>query len=93
MNLYVSNFGFKKEDDDLREIFEKFGQVTSAKVIMDRETGHSRGFGFVKMATEEEAINAIFGLNNTEIDGRTIQVSIAKQKEEKRTFLVNNVRT
>jgi RNA recognition motif-containing protein len=92
MNLYVSNFGFNKEDDDLREIFEKFGQVTSAKVIRDRTTGCSRGIGFVKMSTDEEGINAIFHLNNKEIDGRTIQVSIAKQKEEKKTFFVSNIK-
>ena len=92
MNLYVSNFGFTKEDDDLREIFEKFGQVISAKVVMDRATGRSRGIGFVKMATDEEGVNAIFHLNNKEIDGRVIQVSIAKQKEEKKTFFVSNVR-
>lgn len=92
MNLYVSNFGVDKEDDDLREIFEKFGQVTSAKVIMDRATGHSRGFGFVKMASEEDGVSAILHLNNKEIDGKALQVSIARQKEEKKSFLISNER-
>ena len=92
MNLYVSNFGFNKEDDDLREIFEKFGQVTSVKVVVDRATGLSRGIGFVKMASDEEGINAIFHLNNKEIDGKTMQVSIARQKEEKKSFFVSSVR-
>lgn len=92
MNLYVSNFEFNKADDDLREIFEKFGQVISAKVIMDRTTGRSRGIGFVKMASDEEGINAIFHLNNREIDGRMIQVSVARQKEERKTFFVSNIR-
>ena len=92
MNLYVSNFGLTKEDDDLREIFEKFGQVISAKVIMDKVTGHSRGFGFVKMASDEEGFDAIFHLNNKEIDGRMMQVSIARQKEERKTFFVNNIK-
>ena len=93
MNLYVSNLGLNKEDDDLREIFEKFGQVTSAKVIIDRTTGRSRGIGFVKMSTDDEGINAIFHLNNKEINGRAIQVSIARQKEDKKTLFVSNVRS
>ena len=87
MNLYVSNFSSDKDDDGLRELFEKFGQVTSSKVVMDRATGRSRGIGFVKMATEEEGMNAILGLNDKLIEGKCLQVSIARQKEAKELTL------
>ncbi len=80
MNMYVSNLSFHTGDDDLRKLFEQFGQVSSAKVINDRETGRSRGFGFVEMDSEEEAKEAIKGLNNKEIEGRSMSVSVAKEK-------------
>jgi RNA recognition motif-containing protein len=83
MNIYVSNLSFHTTDEDLNSMFGKFGQVTSAKVIMDRESGRSRGFGFVEMASEEEGKDAMLGLNNKEIEGRPISVSIAKEKERK----------
>jgi RNA recognition motif-containing protein len=83
MNIYVSNLSFHTTDEDLNSLFGKFGQVTSAKVIMDRESGRSRGFGFVEMASEEEGKDAMLGLNNKEIEGRPISVSIAKEKERK----------
>ena len=84
MNLYVSNLSFGTADDDLRNLFAKFGEVTSAKVITDRETGRSRGLGFVEMSSETEGKEAIQGLNNKEIEGRPMSVSVAKPKEDKR---------
>ena len=85
MNIYVSNLSFHTTDDDLQNMFSKFGQVTSAKVIMDRESGRSRGFGFVEMASEQEGKDAMLGLNNKEIEGRAISVSVAREKEERRS--------
>jgi len=81
MNMYVSNLSFHATDDNLRELFGKFGTVSSAKVITDRESGRSRGFGFVEMAEEKEAKDAMLGLNNKEIEGRALSVSIAKPKK------------
>jgi len=80
MNMYVSNLSFHTTDDDLRTLFSQFGQVTSSKVITDRETGRSRGFGFVEMLSDEEGKKAMTGLNNKEIEGRAMSVSIAKEK-------------
>ena len=84
MNMYVSNLSFHTADDNLRKLFEQFGPVSSAKVIVDRETGQSRGFGFVEMESETDAKAAINGLNNKEIEGRAISVSVARPKEDKR---------
>ncbi len=83
MNMYVSNLGFHTSDDDLRKLFEEFGQVSSAKVIMDRETGRSRGFGFVEMGSSTEANNAMSKLNGKEIEGRSISVTIARETESR----------
>jgi RNA recognition motif-containing protein len=80
MNMYVSNLSFHTGDDDLKKLFEQFGAVSSAKVIADRETGRSRGFGFVEMASDDEAKEAIKGLNNKEVEGRAMSVSVAKEK-------------
>ena len=80
MNMYVSNLSFHTADDDLRKLFEKFGAVTSAKIIMDRETGRSRGFGFVEMSSDSEANEAIKKLNGMDIEGRAMSVSIAREK-------------
>jgi len=83
MNLYVSNLGFKVTDNDLRKLFEGFGQVSSAKIITDRETGRSRGFGFVEMDSEKDATSAMTKLNGKEMDGRAISVSVAKERENR----------
>lgn len=80
MNMYVSNLSFHTSDDDLKKLFEQYGAVSSAKVITDRETGRSRGFGFVEMGTDDEAKEAIKGLNNKEVEGRAMSVSVAKEK-------------
>lgn len=82
MNMYVSNLGFHTSDFDLRKLFEEFGQVSSAKVITDRETGRSRGFGFVEMESSTEGNQAMTKLNGKEIEGRFISVSVAREKED-----------
>ncbi len=83
MNIYVSNLSFQTTDAELKDIFTKFGEVESAKIIMDRETGRSRGFGFVEMSSEAEGRDALQALNNKEFNGRTMSVSIAKEKTER----------
>ena len=70
-------------DDDLRSAFEAFGEVTSAKVIMDRETGRSRGFGFVEMPNDNEAREAIDGMNQKDLQGRSLRVNEAREREER----------
>lgn len=82
MNIFVAKLNFRTESEDLRAAFEQFGEVSSAKVIMDRETGKSKGFGFVEMPNESEAQAAINSLNEKELAGRTIVVKKARPKEE-----------
>ena len=83
MNIYVSNLSFNTNDAELQDLFAKFGDVSSAKVITDRETGRSRGFGFVEMPNDEEGKEAMLGLNNKEVEGRAMSVSVAKEREER----------
>jgi RNA recognition motif-containing protein len=83
MNIYVSNLSFQTTEEDLKSMFAKFGTVTSAKIIMDRETNRSRGFAFIEMSSESEANEAIQKLNNKEIGGRALSVSVAREKEKK----------
>ncbi len=85
MNMYVSNLGFQVTEEDLKSMFSKYGEVASAKVISDRETGRSRGFAFVEMA-DEAAEKAMKELDGTQADGRTISVSKAKPKSESGSF-------
>lgn len=80
-NLYVGNLPFRTTDEDLDQAFSSFGTVRSAKVIMDRETGRSRGFGFVEMETEEEAKAAVQGMDGADFDGRNLKVNIARPRE------------
>ena len=80
MNMYVSNLSFHTNEEALRDLFAPFGNVTSAKVINDRETGRSRGFGFVEMDVVAEGQAAMKALNNKEIEGRSLSVSVAKEK-------------
>lgn len=82
MNIYVSNLSFNVQDDDLRGFFEPYGEVSSAKVIMDRTTGRSRGFGFVEMSDNQSAQNAINALNMGTVDGRQIRVTEAREKTD-----------
>ena len=83
MNIYVSNLSFNTSDTELNELFAQYGTVTSAKVITDRETGRSRGFGFVEMSSDTEGNEAMKNLNNKEVEGRAMSVSIAKEKTER----------
>ena len=80
MNMYVSNLSFHTADDDLRKLFEQFGNVSSVKIITDIETGRSRGFAFVEMDSDAEAKEAIKGLNNKDVEGRALSVSVAREK-------------
>ncbi len=83
MNIYVSNLSLSTNDDGLKGMFSGFGQVESAKVIMDRFTGKSRGFGFVEMPDNAEAGKAIAELHNGTVDGQTINVVEARPREER----------
>jgi RNA recognition motif-containing protein len=83
MNIYVSNLSFNVQDEDLREFFTPYGEVTSAKVINDKLTGRSRGFGFVEMSDNAASQKAISELDGATVDGRNIKVMEAKPKEDK----------
>lgn len=83
MNLYVSNLTFSTTDDDLNATFAAYGVVSSARVVLDRESGRSRGFGFVEMPVEAEALTAINSLNGADVGGRPLRVVEARPKEER----------
>ncbi|MEI7658504.1 MAG: RNA-binding protein, partial [Phycisphaerae bacterium] len=79
--LYVGNLPFSTDDNSLRALFEAHGVVTSASIVMDRDTGRSRGFGFVEMADDGEATRAVEQMNGQQVDGRSIVVNEARPKE------------
>jgi len=81
MNIYVGNLSFRTDDNELRNVFAEFGEVTSAKVIMDRETNRSRGFGFVEMANDAEGNAAIEALNGADVGGRNLRVNEARPRD------------
>jgi RNA recognition motif-containing protein len=81
--LYVGNLSYNIRDDDLQQAFAQFGTVTSAKVMMDRDTGRSKGFGFVEMGSDPEAQAAINAMNGQALDGRAIVVNEARPREER----------
>ncbi|MFW5744606.1 MAG: RNA recognition motif domain-containing protein [Spirochaetota bacterium] len=81
--LYVGNLSYQTQEDELREHFAQFGTVVSANVVTDRDTGRSRGFGFVEMSTEEEARAAESGMNGKEVDGRTLKVNESRPRENR----------
>ena len=81
--MYVSNLGFHTTEDDLRKLFEAFGQVSSAKIIIDHETGKTRGFGFVEMPSSNEGSEAMEKLNGKELEGRAMAVSLAREKDSR----------
>lgn len=83
MNIYVSNLSFNVQEKDLRDCFTPYGEVTSAKVIIDKITGKSRGFGFVDMPDDSAAKKAITGLDNGTVDGRLVKVVEARAKEDR----------
>jgi RNA recognition motif-containing protein len=89
-NLYVKSLAWGTDDEALRAYFQTVGTVNSASVIRDRDTGRSRGFGFVEMSTSEEAAKAVETLDNTDLDGRTIGVAIAQPREERPQRDFNN---
>ncbi|HPU97930.1 MAG TPA: RNA-binding protein [Candidatus Hydrogenedentes bacterium] len=84
MNIYVGNLSYTTTDESLREVFEAFGEVSSARVVTDRETGRSRGFGFVEMPSSDEGHAGIAALNGQDLDGRSITVNEARPKEDSR---------
>lgn len=81
--LYVGNLAYSVRDESLQESFSQFGTVISAKVMMDRETGRSKGFGFVEMSTDAEAQAAIDGMNGQPLEGRAIVVNVARPREDR----------
>lgn len=82
INIYVGNLPFAAAEDELRELFEQFGRVDSARIITDRFTGRSRGFGFVEMADRQEGMRAIEELNSQDFKGRTLRVNEARPRRE-----------
>lgn len=83
MNIYVGNLSFDLTEEELRQAFERFGEVEKANIITDKYTGKSRGFGFVEMPSNEEAEAAINGLNDTELHGRNLNVSEARPRKDR----------
>ncbi|MFA5712889.1 MAG: RNA-binding protein [Bacteroidales bacterium] len=83
MNIYVSNLNFRTTEESLHNLFAEYGEVTSAKIITDRDTGRSRGFGFVEMSDDSEGQEAISNLNETDFEGKTITVNIARPKSDR----------
>ncbi len=83
MNIYVGNLPYSTDRDELRAVFEQYGEVSSARVVTDRETGRSRGYGFVEMPNAEQAQAAIEALNGNEIGGRKAVVNEARPREER----------
>lgn len=83
MNIYVGNLSWNTREEDLREAFEAFGEVSSVSIITDRETNKSRGFGFVEMPSDSEAREAINALNGTDMGGRNLTVNEARPREER----------
>jgi cold-inducible RNA-binding protein len=82
-NIFVGNLSFNTSEDELRQAFEAYGQVERVSILTDRETGRSRGFGFVEMSNSEEGEKAIAGLNGSQVGGRTINVNEARPKAER----------
>lgn len=80
MKIYTGNLGYDLTEDELKSAFESYGEVESAKIIVDRDTGRSKGFGFVEMPNNDQAVAAIDGLNGTELGGRTITVNESRPK-------------
>lgn len=83
MNIYISGLSYNTTEADLNDLFAEYGEISSAKVIMDRETGRSRGFAFVEMPDDAAAQKAIDELNGAEFDNKTISVNVARPREER----------
>jgi cold-inducible RNA-binding protein len=84
MKLYVGNLSFQTQEDGLREHFGQYGEVVSANIVTDRDTGRSRGFGFIEMSSDDEARSAQNALDGQELDGRQLKVNEAKPREDNR---------
>jgi len=82
MNIYVGNLSYGMSEDELRDAFGAFGEVSSVKILMDRETGRSRGFGFVEMPNQSEAETAITQLNGKDVGGRALRINEARPREQ-----------
>lgn len=83
MNIYVGNLSYRMTEDELHQAFAEFGEVTSAKIITDRDTGQSKGFGFVEMPNQSEAEAAISALNETDVQGRNLRVNEARPRPDR----------
>ena len=83
MNIYVGNLPYTANEEDLKEVFAAHGQVTSVRIVTDRETGQSKGFGFIEMPNDEEATRAIEALEGAEFQGRNLRVNQSKPREER----------
>ena len=83
MNIYAGNLSFSMTEDELRDAFSAYGEVSSARIVTDRETGRAKGFGFVEMPNDSEAKAAIEALNGTEIGGRSLNVNEARPREDR----------
>lgn len=92
MNIFISNINYSVKESQLEELFASYGAIQSAKIIMDRETGRSRGFGFVEMPNNDDANTAIESLNGALFQGKNLNVSEARPKEEKPRRSFNNNR-
>ncbi|MCB1151975.1 RNA-binding protein, partial [bacterium] len=79
-NIYVGNLSYRMSDDELRNAFSPFGEVSSARIIMDRDTGRSKGFGFVEMPDDNQAQEAISKLDGSDLEGRTLKVNVARPR-------------
>ncbi|MDR3181257.1 MAG: RNA-binding protein [Prevotellaceae bacterium] len=83
MNIFVSSLSFKSSNEDLKRLFEAYGEVSSARIITDRDSRRSKGYGFVEMPNDQEGEAAINALNGSEQGGRTINVSVAREREQR----------
>ena len=90
MNIYVGNLSYQTTEDDLRKAFESYGTITSVNIIKDKYSGESRGFGFVEMASDEEAKAAMENLNGTDLGGRTLNINEARPRKENRGALTRH---
>ena len=82
VQIYVGNLNYRMTEDSLRELFVKYGEVVSVKIVQDQYSGRSKGFGFVEMANKDEGEKAIQGLNDSEVEGRNIRVNFARPRRE-----------
>lgn len=83
MNIFIAGLNYNMSEAELGDLFAEYGEVASVKIIMDRETGRSKGYGFVEMADDEAGDKAIAALNEVEMDGKTLSVSVARPREER----------